>query len=118
MLTRSSSIQIALCFSRSGTDTGFAGSNSRFSRAIWISSTVIVRCRGIEGGLERTKADAAALQLVYEADQLAPPLMGGIAEHWGVSESFFILGAFMLLLCVPLGIIIGRIARHPPRAKT
>jgi hypothetical protein len=71
VLTRSSSILIALCFSRSGTDTGFAGSNSRFSRAIWISSTVIVRCRGIEGGLESTKADAAALQLVYEADQLA-----------------------------------------------
>jgi hypothetical protein len=44
---------------------------------------------------------------------LIPPLMGGIADHWGVSESFFILGAFMLQLCVPLGLIIGRIARHP-----
>jgi len=37
-----------------------------------------------------------------------PPLMGGIADRWGVSESFFILGALMLLLCVPLALIIRR----------
>jgi hypothetical protein len=30
---------------------------------------------------------------------MIPPLMGEIADRWGVSESFFILGAFMLLLC-------------------
>ena len=29
---------------------------------------------------------------------MIPPLMGGIADRWGVSESFFILGALMLLL--------------------
>jgi hypothetical protein len=29
---------------------------------------------------------------------MIPPLMGGIADRWGVSESFLILGAFMLLL--------------------
>ena len=40
-----------------------------------------------------------------------PPLMGGIADHWGVSESFFILGALMLLLCVPLALIIHRFGR-------
>ena len=40
-----------------------------------------------------------------------PPLMGGIADRWGVSESFFILGAFMLLLCVPLALITRRAAR-------
>ena len=42
---------------------------------------------------------------------LIPPLMGGIADHWGVSESFFILGALMLLLCVPLALFTRRAAR-------
>jgi MFS family permease len=40
-----------------------------------------------------------------------PPLMGGIADRWGVSESFAILGAFMLLLCVPLALVTRRAAR-------
>ena len=42
---------------------------------------------------------------------LIPPLMGGIADRWGVSESFFILGALMLLLCLPLALITRRAAR-------
>ena len=42
---------------------------------------------------------------------LIPPLMGGIADRWGVGESFLILGGLMLLLCAPLGLIIRRIAR-------
>jgi MFS family permease len=42
---------------------------------------------------------------------LIPPLMGGIADRWGVSQSFFILGAFMLLLCVPAALVIRRIRR-------
>jgi hypothetical protein len=37
--------------------------------------------------------------------------MGAIADHWGVSQSFFILGAFMLLLCVPVALVIRRIGR-------
>jgi len=48
---------------------------------------------------------------------LIPPLMGGIADRWGVSESFFILGALMLLLCVPIGLIIRRIGRFPSADK-
>lgn len=42
---------------------------------------------------------------------LIPPLMGGIADRWGTSESFFILGAFILLLCAPLALMTRRIAR-------
>ncbi len=42
---------------------------------------------------------------------LIPPLMGGIADCWGASESFVILGAFMVLLCVPLALITRRAAR-------
>ncbi|MBV8121348.1 MAG: MFS transporter [Alphaproteobacteria bacterium] len=40
-----------------------------------------------------------------------PPLMGSIADRWGVNESFFILGALMLLLCAPLALTIRRIGR-------
>jgi MFS family permease len=42
---------------------------------------------------------------------LIPPLMGGIADRWGAGESFAILGAFLLLLCVPLALITRRAAR-------
>ncbi len=42
---------------------------------------------------------------------MIPPLMGGIADRWGVSESFFILGGLMLLLCAPLALVIRRIGR-------
>jgi MFS family permease len=48
---------------------------------------------------------------------LIPPLMGGIADRWGVSESFVILGALMLLLCVPLALITRRAAPSGSRAK-
>jgi MFS family permease len=41
-----------------------------------------------------------------------PPLMGGIADRCGVGESFFIVGGFMLLLCIPLALIIRRVARR------
>ena len=42
---------------------------------------------------------------------LIPPLMGEIADRYGVSESFFILGGLMLLLCLPLALIIRRLAQ-------
>ncbi len=45
---------------------------------------------------------------------LIPPLMGAIADRWGTSESFFVLGALMLLLCVPLALMTRRIARRRP----
>jgi MFS family permease len=46
-----------------------------------------------------------------------PPLMGAIADHWGVSESFFILGALMLLLCVPLALLTRYAVRSASRPK-
>jgi MFS family permease len=46
-----------------------------------------------------------------------PPLMGGIADHWGVSESFFVLGALMLMLCVPLALLTRRAVRSASRSK-
>ena len=46
-----------------------------------------------------------------------PPLMGAIADHWGVSESFFILGALMVLLCVPLALLTRRAARSASRSR-
>jgi MFS family permease len=46
-----------------------------------------------------------------------PPLMGAIADHWGVSESFFVLGALMMLLCVPLALLTRRAVRAASRPK-
>ncbi len=46
-----------------------------------------------------------------------PPLMGAIADHCGVSESFFILGALMLVLCVPLALLTRRAVRFAARSK-
>ena len=46
---------------------------------------------------------------------LIPPIMGGIADRCGASESFFIMGAFMLLLCLPLGLLTRRAARAQAR---
>jgi hypothetical protein len=38
--------------------------------------------------------------------------MGAIAVGAGVSESFLVLGGFMLLLCIPLALIIRRVGRR------
>src|SRR5205085_6390539 len=40
---------------------------------------------------------------------LVPPIMGAIADRSGVSESFLILGGFMLLLCIPMALIGRRV---------
>jgi hypothetical protein len=44
--------------------------------------------------------------------------MGGIADRWGVSESFIILGALMLLLCIPVGLVIRRVNRRRSQAES
>jgi MFS family permease len=41
-----------------------------------------------------------------------PPIMGGIADRYGVGDSFFIIGSFMLLLCLPPALIIRRVGRQ------
>ncbi len=43
---------------------------------------------------------------------VVPPLMGAIADSSGVSESFLVLGVFMLLLCIPMALIISRVGRR------
>jgi MFS family permease len=48
---------------------------------------------------------------------MIPPLMGAIADRWGVSESFFVLGALMLLLCVPLALLTHLAVRSAARPK-
>ena len=42
---------------------------------------------------------------------LVPPLIGGIADRWGVGESFVIFGALLLLLSVPLALFTRRVVR-------
>lgn len=43
---------------------------------------------------------------------LVPPVMGAVADRFGVSASFLILGGFMLLLCVLVAVIIRRVGRR------
>jgi MFS family permease len=47
-----------------------------------------------------------------------PPLMGAIADRWGTSQSFFVLGAMMLLLCAPLALVIRRVGRKAAAGQT
>jgi len=43
---------------------------------------------------------------------LVPPIMGTIADHFGVSASFLIIGGVMLLLRISVALIIRRIGRR------
>jgi len=70
----------------------------------------------VEASAARRSPSAGAVVGLRQTGQrltsiMIPPLMGGIADRWGVSESFFVLGTLMLLLCVPLALIIRRLGR-------
>jgi MFS family permease len=57
-------------------------------------------------GLRQTMNRLAAI--------IIPPVMGAIADRWGAANSFLILGAVMLVLCVP----VARITRRAARAES
>jgi MFS family permease len=40
-----------------------------------------------------------------------PPMVGGIADHWGAGQSFVILGIVLIVLCAPVTLITRRAAR-------
>ena len=44
---------------------------------------------------------------------IVPPVMGVIADHWGLAESFLIMGAGLLFLCVLVAIWIAFTPRAP-----
>ncbi len=44
---------------------------------------------------------------------IVPPLMGLIADQWGIEESFLILGAGLLFLCVLVGLWVRKIPNNP-----
>ena len=44
---------------------------------------------------------------------IVPPVMGAIADHWGLAESFLILGAGLILLCALVGVWIARTPLRP-----
>ena len=54
-------------------------------------------------GLRQTMNRLAAIVI--------PPVMGAIADRWGATDSFVVLGVFLLLLCVPILRITRRAAR-------
>ena len=41
---------------------------------------------------------------------IVPPIMGVIADVWGATESFVVLGVFLLLMCAPIVRITRRAA--------
>jgi MFS family permease len=53
-------------------------------------------------GLRQTMNRMAAI--------IIPPIMGWIADGWGATESFVVLGAFLLIVCVPIRRITRRAA--------
>jgi hypothetical protein len=44
---------------------------------------------------------------------IIPPVMGVIADLWGMTESFIVLGVALLLICVPIARITRRAAQAP-----
>jgi MFS family permease len=60
-------------------------------------------------GLRQTMNRLAAIVI--------PPAMGVIADHWGARQSFVILGAILIVLCVPVTLIIRRAARTATQAE-
>ena len=44
---------------------------------------------------------------------IIPPVMGAIADHWGIAESFFIMGAGLLFLCVAVAVWVAMTPREP-----
>jgi MFS transporter, UMF1 family len=61
-------------------------------------------------GLRQTMNRLAAI--------LIPPVMGAIADRWGASQSFVILGILMVVLCAPVTLITRRAARTAAEQKT
>ncbi len=44
---------------------------------------------------------------------IVPPVMGAVADRWGLAESFLILGAALMVLCTLVGIWIARTPLKP-----
>ncbi|HXP05264.1 MAG TPA: MFS transporter [Stellaceae bacterium] len=62
--------------------------------------------QGAVVGLRQTMNRLAAIVI--------PPVMGAIADAWGMTASFVILGAFLMLLCAPIARITRRSAELRP----
>ncbi|HEV2189393.1 MAG TPA: MFS transporter [Stellaceae bacterium] len=62
--------------------------------------------QGAVVGLRQTMNRLAAIVI--------PPVMGAIADGWGMTASFVILGAFLMLLCLPIARVTRRGAELRP----
>jgi MFS family permease len=65
--------------------------------------------QGAVVGLRQTMNRLAAIVI--------PPVMGAIADGWGATASFVILGIFLMLLCAPISWITRRGAQMRPAAS-
>jgi len=57
------------------------------------------------------------VQTLAQAKEV-PPIVGTIADRFGVSASFLIIGGVMLLLCTLVALIIRRIGRRGSRDES
>jgi predicted MFS family arabinose efflux permease len=62
--------------------------------------------QGAVVGLRQTMNRLAAI--------IIPPIMGAIADGWGTTTSFVVLGVFLMLLCAPITRLTRRRARLQP----
>jgi MFS family permease len=62
--------------------------------------------QGAVVGLRQTMNRLAAI--------IIPPIMGAIADGWGTTTSFVVLGVFLMLLCAPITRLTRRGARMQP----
>lgn len=44
---------------------------------------------------------------------IVPPMMGAIADHWGIAESFFIMGGGLLFLCLLVALWVAFTPKEP-----
>jgi sugar phosphate permease len=44
---------------------------------------------------------------------IVPPVMGAIADHWGIGESFIIMGFGLLFLCLMVAVWVALAPREP-----
>jgi pimeloyl-ACP methyl ester carboxylesterase len=95
----------------------------RIGRLVFVDALTLFDGEKVADILPRTTSVADGVTLRPSPEDAATRLFAdldpksGIADHWGVSESFFILGTLMLLLCVPLALLTCRAARMASRSK-
>lgn len=101
----------ALSFAWSGSQTLIA----QIARG-WLQGVVQLIMFSVQARSVGRYRQGSVVGLRQTANRLSaiviPPIMGAIADWWGMTESFVVLGVALLVICVP----IARIARRASQA--